>query len=144
MAKLAAMKRTVLAAALTLALVVSAEAKAPAARPVMVGGEPERDACPSLGAIIPLRKGGDGFVAVRAAPSVKAHMLDKLKPGRELLLCEDSADGQWVGVVYPEPFGGLIVTDCRVSSPVASAARPYDGPCLSGWVARRFVTVTAG
>lgn len=138
------MNRTVLAAALTLALVVPAEAKAPPARPVMVGGEPERDACPSLGAIIPLRKGGDGFVAVRAAPSVKARMLDKLKSGRELLLCEDSADGQWVGVVYPEPMGGPSVTDCGVSSPVAGKRRAYDGPCRSGWVARRFVTVIAG
>lgn len=138
------MNRTVLVAALALALVVPAEAKAPLARPVMVGGEPELDACPSVGAIIPLRKGGDGFVAVRAAPGVKARMLDKLKPGRELLLCEDSADGQWVGVVYPEPAGGPTLTDCRVSSPVAGAARPYGGPCLSGWVARRFVTVIAG
>jgi hypothetical protein len=138
------MNRTVLAAALALALVVPAGARAPADRPVMVGGEPELDACPSVGAIIPLRKGGDGFVAVRAAPSVKARMLDKLKPGRELLLCDESADGQWVGVVYPEPWGGPMVTDCRVSSPVAGAARPYEGPCLSGWVARRFITVTAG
>lgn len=125
------------------ALPVAAKAPPPA-RPVLVGGEPELDACPSVGAIIPLRKGGDGFVAVRTAPSVKARMLNKLKPGRELLLCEDSADGQWVGVVYPEPFGGPVVTDCRVSSPVAGGAKPYDGPCLSGWVARRFVTVIAG
>lgn len=138
------MNRTILAATLALALVVSAEAKAPTTRPVMVGGEPELDACPSAGAIIPLRKGGNGFVAVRAAPSVKARMLDKLKPGRELLLCEDSADGQWVGVVYPEPMGGPSVTDCGVSSPVADKRRAYDGPCRSGWVARRFVTVIAG
>jgi hypothetical protein len=138
------MNRSLLVAALTLALVVPAEAKAPPTRPVMVGGEPELDACPSLGAVIPLPKGGDGFVAVRAAPTVKARMLDKLMPGRALLLCEDSADGQWVGVVYPETWGGPEVTDCRVSSPANGAARPYEGPCLSGWVARRFVTVIAG
>ena len=137
------MNRTALAAALALALTLPAEAKAPAARPVMVGGEPRLDACLGAGAIIPLRKGGDGFVAVRAAPSVKARMLDKLQPGRELLLCDDSADGQWVGVVYPEPWGGPIATDCLVSSPAEKRA-PYDGPCLSGWVARRFVTVNAG
>ncbi len=137
------MNRTALAAALALALSLPAEAKAPAARPVMVGGEPHLDACLGAGRIIPLRKGGDGFVAVRAAPSVKARMLDKLKPGRELLLCDDSADGQWVGVVYAEPFGGPNVTDCLVASPEARRA-PYDGPCQSGWVARRFVTVTAG
>lgn len=138
------MNRTALFACALLAAAIPVAAQAPAVRPVMVGGEPELDACPSVGAIIPLRKGGDGFVAVRTAPSVKARMLDKLKPGRELLLCEDSADGQWVGVVYPEPWGGPIVTDCRVSSPVAGKPRPYDGPCRSGWVARRFITVIAG
>ncbi|WP_285711268.1 hypothetical protein [Erythrobacter oryzae] len=133
-----------LACALVAAALPVAAKAPPAVRPVMVGGEPELDACPSVGAIIPLRKGGDGFVAVRAAPSVKARMLDKLESGRELLLCDDSADGQWVGVVYPEPFGGPVVTDCRVSSPVADKRKAYDGPCLSGWVARRFVTVIAG
>jgi hypothetical protein len=138
------MNRTALSAALMLALVVPAEAKTPAARPVMVGGQPGIDACPSVGAIIPLRKGGDGFVAVRAAPSVEAQRLDKLKPGRELLLCDQSADGQWVGVVYPEPWGGPVVTDCRMASPVPGPARPYEGLCLSGWVARRYVTVIAG
>ena len=138
------MNRALLAAALALALVAPAEAKAPLARPVMVGGEPELDACPSVGAIIPLRKGGDGFVAVRAAPSRKARELDRLKSGRALLLCEDSADGQWVGVVYAEPWGGAVVEDCRLSSPVGGRPVAYDGPCLSGWVARRYVTVTAG
>ena len=138
------MKHAALVAALAMALIVPAEAKAPPARPVMVGGEPELDACSSIGAIIPLRKGGDGFVAVRAAPSVKARMLDKLKPGRELMLCEESPDGKWVGVVYPEPFGGAGPGDCGVSSPQEGPARPYDGVCLSGWVFKAYVTVIAG
>jgi hypothetical protein len=58
-------------------------------------------------------------------------------------LCDESADGQWLGVVYAEPSGGAIMTDCLVSSPVAQRA-PYDGPCRSGWIARRFITITAG
>jgi hypothetical protein len=138
------MNRTALVAALALALVTPAEAKAPPARPVMVGGNGELDACPSLGAIIPLRKGGDGFVAVRAAPSVKARMLDKLKPGREVLLCQDSADGKWVGVIYPEPFGGAGPGDCGVSDAQGGPARAYDGVCLSGWVFKAYVAVIAG
>jgi hypothetical protein len=138
------MNRTALVAALALALVTPAEAKAPPARPVMVGGEAELDACPSLGAIIPLRQGGDGFVAVRAAPSVKARMLDKLTPGREVLLCEDSADGKWVGVIYPEPFGGAGPGDCGVSEASSGPARPYDGVCLSGWVFKSYIKVIAG
>lgn len=133
-------------ASLAFALLVAtlpAAARAPLVRPVMVGGNSELDACPSLGAIIPLRKGRDGFVAVRAAPSVKARMLDRLKPGRELMLCEDSPDGKWIGVVYPEPFGGGEPGDCGVSS-AQGPARPYDGVCLSGWVSKAYVTVIAG
>lgn len=132
-------RATCLAAAL-LAAAMPVTAQAPAARPVMVGGEPELDACPSIGMIIPLRKGGDGFVAVRAAPSVKARMLDKLTPGRELILCDDSADGKWMGVVYADPSAGV---DCGLATSMARRA-PYAGPCRSGWVARRFVTVIAG
>lgn len=138
------MARPALAAALALALVMPAAAKAPAPRPVMVVGEAELDACPSVGAIVPLRKGGDGFVAVRAAPSVKARMLDKLEEGRELLLCDASPDGQWWGVVYPEPVGGPNLATCGVSSPAGGNPVPYEGVCLSGWVARQYVTVIAG
>lgn len=134
------MKRTVLFASALIAAAFPVAARAPAARPVMVGGEVELDACPSIGVIIPLRKGGDGFVAVRAAPSVKAQMLDKLKPGRELILCDDSADGKWMGVVYADPSAG---TDCGLATSMARRA-PYAGPCRSGWVARRFVKVIAG
>lgn len=123
-----------------LAAALPVAAKAPPARPVMVGGEPELDACPSIGEIVPLRKGGDGFVAVRAAPSAKARMLGKLTAGRALILCEDSADGQWVGVVYADPEGSQV---CGLSSPIAQAT-PYKGPCRSGWVARRYITVIAG
>lgn len=138
------MHRHAFAAALTFALVIPAAAKAPADRPVMVGGEAELDACPSLGAIIPLRKGGDGFVAVRGAPSVKARMLDKLTPGREVLLCDESPDGKWVGVVYPEPFGGAGPEDCGVSQALGGPPRSYDGPCRSGWIFKTFVQVIAG
>jgi hypothetical protein len=138
------MNRTVLAAALALALVTPAQAKAPPAQPVTVGAGAELDACPSLGAIISLRRGGDGFLAVRAASSVKARTLDKLKPGRELLLCQDSADGKWVEVVYPEPFGGAGPGDCGVSEVQGGPARPYDGVCLWGWVLKAYVEVIAG
>jgi hypothetical protein len=134
------MTRAALLACAMLAAAIPVAAQAPAARPVMVGGEPELDACPSTGAIIPLRRGGDGFVAVRAAPSVKAPMLDRLKPGRALILCDDSADGKWMGVVYADPLAG---TDCGLATSMVRR-QPYAGPCRSGWVARRFATVIAG
>lgn len=139
-----AMRRLSILVCLPLVLALPARADAPAAVPVMVGGQDGLDACPSFGAIIPLRKGGDGFVAVRAAPSVKARLLDRLKSGRELVLCQTSADGKWIGVVYPEPFGGMGPGDCGVSSAADGPPRPYEGDCLSGWVYAAYVTVTAG
>lgn len=133
---------TTMLAALALALPVAA--KPPADRPVMVGGQQDIDACPSVAVIVPMREGGDGFVAVRAAPSLKARRLYKLLPGQEVLLCATSADGRWVGIIYPEPLGGPDVSECGVSMPIAGKARAYDGPCRSGWVARRLLTVIAG
>lgn len=138
------MIRPALLACSALMLALPVRAEAPAARPVLVGGNGELDACPSMGAIIPLRKGGDGYVAVRAAPSRKARELDRLTSGRELLLCQESANGAWVGVIYPEPFGGAGPGDCGVSESKSGPPRPYDGVCLSGWVARRYVVITAG
>lgn len=135
---------TTMLAALALPVAVAAAAKPPADRPVMVGGQQDIDACPSVAVIVPLREGGDGFVAVRAAPSLKARRLYKLLPGQEVLLCAASADGQWVGIIYPEPLGGPDVSECRVSMPIAGKAHAYDGPCRSGWVARRLLTVIAG
>jgi hypothetical protein len=138
------MARAVFLAGALLAVGLPVAAAPPADRPVMVGGQLEIDACPSVAVLVPLREGGDGFVAVRAAPSVKARRLYKLLPGQEVLLCGSSADGQWVGVIYPEPLGGPDVGECRVSIPIAGKRRAYGGPCRSGWVARRFLTVIAG
>ena len=51
---MADMTRTALLACAQLAAALPVAAKAPpAVRPVMVGGEPELDACPTVGAIIP-------------------------------------------------------------------------------------------
>jgi hypothetical protein len=138
------MTRSALYACSALMLALPVRAEAPLARPVLVGGYGELDACPSMGAIIPLRKGGDGYVSVRAAPSRKARELDRLTSGRELLLCQESDDGEWVGVIYPGPFGDAGPGDCGVSQSAEGPPQPYDGVCLSGWVARRYVVVTAG
>lgn len=138
------MRCLTLSACTALALAVSAQAVSPARVPVMVGGYGDLDACPSLGAIVSLRKGGDGFVAVRAAPSVQAQMLDRLGSGREMLLCADSPDDKWIGVVYPEPFGGAGLEDCGLSEPSDGPPRPYDGVCRSGWVYKPYVQIIAG
>lgn len=111
-------------------------------RPVLVGGFAHADSCTSTGTIGPLRKGGDGFVAVRAAPSTAASRLDRLKPGRPLWLCRDDASGRWVGVVYPQDEDGM--SDCGVSENAREKSVAYAGSCKSGWVARRFIELSAG
>jgi hypothetical protein len=131
-----------LCAALPLALQARQHVDNVSPRPVLVGGFMHADSCTSTGTIGPLEQGGDGFVAVRAAPGTAARMLDRLKPGRPLWLCRDSANGQWVGVVYPDDENGM--PDCGVSDTAHDKPAPYTGPCKSGWVMRRFIALSAG
>lgn len=138
------MRRAICLACALLASALPAEAQAPGARPVLVGGEVELDACTSVGAIISMRKRGDGLVAVRAAPSKRAPMRDQLKSGRKLMICEYSEDGKWLGVVYPEKAGRAELGDCGVSEPISGPPRPYNGPCRSGWVSQAYVLFIAG
>jgi hypothetical protein len=111
-------------------------------RPVMVGGFAHADSCTSTGTINGLRTGGDGTVPVRAAPSTAARRLDRLKPGRPLWLCRTDDSERWVGVVYPENEDGM--SDCGLSENAHDKPVPYAGPCKSGWVARRFIELSAG
>lgn len=108
------------------------------ARPVMVGGDPEFDACGSMGMVSGLKPGGDGFLALRAGPSSQAALLDKLYTGEIVYICD--AVGGWYGVVVvpanPE-------RQCGVSSPIMPQ-QPYNGPCESGWVSSKWIEVTAG
>lgn len=104
---------------------------------VKYGGEPELDACSALGQVANLLESGDGFLAVRQAPSVKAKRLDKLVNGQTLWICEEVEN--WFGIVY-DKSGKL---DCGVSTPV-NKRKPYSGPCRSGWVSKKFVTPIAG
>ncbi|RDV07264.1 integron [Sphingorhabdus pulchriflava] len=113
-------------------------------RPVLVGGFAHADSCTSTGTIRTLRKNGDGFVSVRAAPDVAARELDRLKPGRPLWLCRDTHRGDWVGIVYPVESEDDLMSECGVSDNAHDLPVPYSGPCRSGWVARRFIELSAG
>jgi hypothetical protein len=128
-----------LRAAALLLLVGAAPATSP--RPVMVGGAgPDLDACLSTGEVTGLNPGGDNFLAVRAAPSASAPMLARLGPRHPVWICDEAAGG-WAGILYqPNPRGEL---ECGVGSPVPRV-QPYRGPCRSGWVASRYITVVAG
>jgi hypothetical protein len=105
--------------------------------PVMVGQEEGFDACGSTWKVIGLSNGASGFLSVRTSPSAKAVELDRLRNGVFVAGCDDKSG--FLGIVY-DPTKKL---DCGVGSPVAKLMA-YNGPCRSGWVSKRFVTLIAG
>ena len=127
-------------AAALLLLVAAAPTAAP--RPVMIGNAgDDLDACLSMGAVHGLNPRGDNFLAVRAAPSTSAAIVFRLGRNHPVYICDSAANGEWLGIVFtPEPRSRL---NCQVGSPVPRP-QPYSGPCPSGWVAARYITVVAG
>jgi hypothetical protein len=107
-------------------------------RPVMVGGDPEDDACGALGEVRGLKPGGDGFLALRSGPSANARMIDKLQEGDAVYMCDDVPG--WIGVVV-YPSNPMI--SCDVTYPI-TPRQPYSGSCITGWVSERFIELVAG
>lgn len=107
----------------------------------------------AIARIVGLRKGGDGYVSVRAAPSTEAAELDRLTASRWIIALTpptDWAEATFIGVIYPA--GGSDATTpslyevCDVSEIPPTAPpfeRLYTGPCRSGWVHKRFIEVLA-
>jgi len=104
--------------------------------PVMLGGEPEMDACPGWGEVRGLDPDGDGFLAVRTGPGTGYPMIDRLHEGDGVHFCDERGD--WIGIVHGEPG-----QDCGADSPVARR-QPYRGPCKSGWAHRNWLVLLAG
>jgi hypothetical protein len=128
--------RTLALAILVGALGLAGTAQAQGSKPVVIGGDPDYDACGSIGQIKGLRADGDGFLSVRAGPGTRYARTDKLVNGDRVYICADRAP--WLGIVYAKDG-----KDCGVSSPWPKA-RPYTGPCRSGWVHRNWVRIIAG
>ena len=104
----------------------------------------------AIARIVGLRKGGDGFVSVRAAPSTKAAELDRLTASRPVIALTPATDWSkvtFIGVIYPAGGSGgvslSVVCDFPETPPGPPFDRIYTGPCRSGWVHRRFVEVLA-
>lgn len=128
-----------------------------AARPVRITPPVEDGKALFSGAavarIVGLRKGGDGYVSVRAAPSAKAAELDRLTASRWVIALTPPTnwdDVTFIGVIYPAGDGDAASRPlhevCGVSETPPAAPpfdRPYTGPCRSGWVHKRFVEVLA-
>ncbi len=104
-------------------------------QPVVVGQfGPRFAACQATGQVRTL--GGQAALGVRAAPFNRASQLDSITVGMRVFVCNRSHDQSWLAIVYTEE--GDLSPSCGVSEPV-NARRPYDGPCLSGWVNSAFI-----
>ncbi|MCI4590727.1 hypothetical protein MOK15_11560 [Sphingobium sp. BYY-5] len=113
------------------------------ARSVTIGEDgPRLDACGGMGQVT--RPGAKGL-PVRAAPFAEAKEVATLAEGDRAYICTRSIDQKWLGVVVrPAPAANEAqATDCGVSSPV-DRKQPYDGPCVSGWVASAYMRLIAG
>jgi hypothetical protein len=103
---------------------------------VLVGGEPDLDACGAWGEVTGLNPDGDNFLSVRSGPGSDFQEIDQIGPTQGLFLCDER--GKWIGVVYARTS-----QDCGVSSPIPRQ-QVYDGPCTHGWVFRKYVKLLAG
>ena len=106
--------------------------------PVKYGGDENVDACMSYGKVDKIGNDQNEFLAVKDAPDLKAVRSDKLLLGQKLWVCGESKDGKWLGIVYPTNEK----MDCGVTSPIADE-KIYSGPCKSGWVSKKYVTILA-
>lgn len=97
--------------------------------------------------IIGLRKDGDGFLSVRAAPSIKAAEIDRLDQGARVILAtpDDWDAATFVGIIYAPAVRDDVplMETCQIPEAPPYFDGPYTGPCRSGWVAKRFVQVLA-
>ncbi|MFG1400915.1 hypothetical protein [Xanthobacter sediminis] len=118
--------------------------------PAMDNGTPI-DSGGAIARVSGLKAGGDGFLSVREAPSVKAAERGRLGPGRLVIATHpEHNDDTFVGIIYddvPENASGPFLAErCRVSEATPTEKpyrRAYLGPCKTGWVARRFIEVLA-
>lgn len=110
-----------------------------APRPVLVALDSELGNCPVTGAVVGVNARRDNYLSVRAGPGVRERELDRLRSGTVVMICDETANGAWLGVVYNRSGN----RDCFIGQ-TSSQRRPYRGPCRSGWVSSRYIDVNAG
>lgn len=109
-------------------------------RAVMIGQDgPQFDACGGYGQVTGLNPAGDNYLSVRSLPQAGSAELDRIGPDTGVIMCE--AVNGFHGIVYRGE--GQDDLDCEAGANL-DAPEPYSGPCRSGWVSERFVTLIAG
>ncbi|HEX8642311.1 MAG TPA: hypothetical protein VF702_00185 [Allosphingosinicella sp.] len=125
-----------------LAFAVLAAAAAAAAiaapRPVLIASAGSGN-CVVTGEVVGLNGRRDNYLSVRAGPGVRERELDRLRSGALVIVCDETASGAWLGIVYNRTGN----QDCFIGQ-TSSLRRPYRGPCRSGWVSSRYIDVNAG
>jgi hypothetical protein len=113
-------------------------------RPIIVGGSWKKQPCSglstSIGAVIDLKPGA--YLAVRAAPGIRAEEIDRLQSAHGVDMCTRVTNKEWIGIVYSTDPGSDREV-CRRTY-YSDKPVPYRGPCNSGWVAARYIMNTAG
>jgi hypothetical protein len=128
--------RIVCATAALLCLWHGSLAAQPASRPVLIGGKESDEGCAGTATVV-VSEGST--LNLRTGPATTYPVAVRLSPGQSVSICQYSGNG-WVGVVVHQRVRG---TDCRLSD-AGPKARPYAGPCESGWVKEQFLRLFAG
>lgn len=116
-------------------------------RPLVLDGKPIAPGG-AVSQIMGLKKGGDGFVSVRAAPSTKAEEIGRLTEGTFVIAAFEPKRGtgvKFIGVIYDldDTSEKPMMERCGLPEGPPYFDGTYKGPCKSGWVAERFVKVLA-
>lgn len=106
--------------------------------PVTASSDGIMDACNSVGRVTWLNPKGDNFLSVRSGPGGKYTEISRLASGTDIFICNERSP--WLGVIYPPD---ITTVDCGTDAYVGEA-KPYTGPCRSGWIHQKFVEVIAG
>jgi hypothetical protein len=106
-------------------------------KPVLVGGEERSEGCAGT-AIVAVRDGS--ALNLRTGPGMRYPVVGRLARGQSVSVCGSPENG-WVGVIVHERGRGS--SDCRLSD-AGPQAKPYAGPCGSGWVKEEFLQLKAG
>ena len=118
--------------------------------PILVGGPFTGKNCTpnalSVATVRPMKAGS--YLAVRNAPNIKSVELDRISPDYPVIICTGLTNKQWVGVLYytpgtedASPYGQ---NDCGLADMNNKRPSAYRGPCRTGWVARRYLMLSAG
>jgi hypothetical protein len=130
--------RTACALALALCLwprvEIAARQRVP--QPVLIGGAESSEGCAGT-ATVTVREGST--LNLRSGPGTGYAVVARLPPGQTVSICQSPGNG-WVGVVVHRRGR---VSDCGLSD-AGLRAKPYAGPCDSGWVKEEFLRLLAG